>query len=79
MQVYIDAGNLAHFPKFILLVQNLMWYLYVHGSIHRNMQNELIFYIVYTVEPRYLELAYFELPLISKWKSGPCFDTKLWQ
>ena len=26
-----------------------------------------------TVEPRHLELAYFELPLISKWKSGPCF------
>ena len=24
-----------------------------------------------TVEPRYLEIAYFELPLISKWKSGP--------
>ena len=33
----------------------------------------------YTVEPRYLELAYFELPLISKWKSGPCFNMKLWQ
>ena len=33
----------------------------------------------YTVEPRYLELAYFELPLISKWKSGPCNSTKLWQ
>ena len=32
-----------------------------------------------TVEPRYLELAYFELPLISKWKSGPCFNMKLWQ
>ena len=32
-----------------------------------------------TVEPRYLELAYFELPLISKWKSGPCFNIKLWQ
>ena len=32
-----------------------------------------------TVEPRYLELAYFELPLISKWKSGPCFSMKLWQ
>ena len=31
------------------------------------------------VEPRYLELAYFELPLISKWKSGPCFNMKLWQ
>ena len=36
-------------------------------------------YIYYTVEPRYLELAYFELPLISKWKSGPCFNMKLWQ
>ena len=33
----------------------------------------------YTVEPHYLELAYFELPLISKWKSGPCFNMKLWQ
>ena len=32
-----------------------------------------------TVEPRYLELAYFELPLISKGKSGPCFNMKLWQ
>ena len=32
-----------------------------------------------TVEPRYLELAYFELPLISKWKSGPWFNMKLWQ
>ena len=28
----------------------------------------------YTVEPRYLELAYFELPFISKWKSDPCFN-----
>ena len=32
-----------------------------------------------TVDSRYLELAYFELPLISKWKSGPCFNKKLWQ
>ena len=37
-----------------------------------------------TVGPRYLELAYFELPLISKWKSGPCFETmttgsKMWK
>ena len=32
-----------------------------------------------TVEPRYLELAYFELLLISKRKSGPCFNMKLWQ
>ena len=30
-----------------------------------------------TGEPRYLELAYFELPLISKRKSGPCFNMKL--
>ena len=29
---------------------------------------------VFTVEPRYLELAYIELPLISKWKSGPYFN-----
>ena len=28
---------------------------------------------------RYLELAYFELPLISKWKSSPCFNMKLWR
>ena len=33
----------------------------------------------FTVEPCYLDLAYFELPLISKWKSGPCFNMKLWQ
>ena len=32
-----------------------------------------------TVEPCYLELDYFELPLISKWKSGPCFNMTLWQ
>ena len=32
-----------------------------------------------TVEPRYLEFAYFELPLISKWKSSPCFNMKLGQ
>ena len=35
--------------------------------------------LLHTVEPRYLELAYFELPLISKWKSRPCFNMKLWQ
>ena len=37
------------------------------------------FFLRITVEPRYLELTYFELPLISKWKSGPCFNMKLWQ
>ena len=33
----------------------------------------------YTVEPYYPEHAYFELLLIAKWKSGPCFTMKLWQ
>ena len=28
---------------------------------------------VNTVEPRYIELAYFELPLISKWKIWSLF------
>ena len=37
-------------------------------------RDETAFDFLYTVEPRYLELAYFELPLISKWKSGPCFN-----
>ena len=32
-----------------------------------------------TVEPRYLKLAYFESALITKWKSGPCFNMKLLQ
>ena len=32
-----------------------------------------------TVEHRYLELAYFELPHISKWKSDPYFKMTLWQ
>ena len=33
----------------------------------------------YTVDCRYLELAYLELPLVSKWKSGPCFTTEIYQ
>ena len=47
-----------------------------HFNLHSFPLNILT---TYTVEPRYLELAYFELPLISKWKSGPCFNMKLWQ
>ena len=39
----------------------------------------IIIIIIITVEPRYLEFAYFELPLISKWKSSPCFNMKLWK
>ena len=44
-----------------------------------NSTQSVPFREAYTVEPRYLELTYFELPLISKWKSGPCFNMKLWQ
>ena len=33
----------------------------------------------YTVDSRYLELAYLEKPLISMWKSGPCFNTEIYQ
>ena len=43
------------------------------------MLNESVSINLNTVEPRYLELAYFELPFISKWKSSPCFNMKLWQ
>ena len=32
-----------------------------------------------TIDSRYLELAYLEKPLISKWKSGPCFNTDSYQ
>ena len=36
-------------------------------------------YLSNAVELRYLELAYFELLLTLKWKSGPSFNMKLWQ
>ena len=45
----------------------------------KNWENYQWIIIINTVEPRYLELTYFELTLISKWKSGPCFNMKLWQ
>ena len=47
-----------------------------------SLRNNLYAYVTHflgTVEPRYLELAYFELPRISKWKSDPWFNMKLWQ
>ena len=52
--------------------------LIIHITHVRNMRNVRMKNDI-TVEPRYLELAYFELPLISKWKSGPWFNMKLWQ
>ena len=33
-----------------------------------------MFSFVITVDSRYLDLSYLESPLISKWKSGPCFN-----
>ena len=33
--------------------------------------------IARTVYSRYLDFAYLELPIISKWKSGPCFDMNI--
>ena len=45
--------------------------------MEREIRKSILNLSLYTVEPRYLELAYFELPLISKRKSGPCFDMKL--
>ena len=32
---------------------------------------------MYTVDSRYLKFAYLEKPLISKWKSGPCFNMEI--
>ena len=35
-------------------------------------------YVVYTtVDSHYLDLAYLESQLISKWKSGPCLNMKI--
>ena len=34
--------------------------------VYECLDNEKFFIPTYTVEPRYLQLAYFELPLISK-------------
>ena len=39
----------------------------------------MLLQIQFTQTTKTLELAYFELPLISKWNSGPCFNMKLWQ
>ena len=30
-----------------------------------------------TVDSRYLDLAYLEKPLISKWNFGPCFNMEI--
>ena len=50
---------------------------------YQNFSSESFYFLVVKFSiysrTRYLELAYFELPLISKWKSGPCFNMKLWR
>ena len=53
--------------------------IYDHYHIDTLERGKSLAPAINTVEPRYLELAYFELPLISKWKSGPCFNMKLSQ
>ena len=50
-----------------------------NSSLENIATMSISLYVSITVEPRYLELAYFELTIISKWKSGPCFNMKLWQ
>ena len=37
----------------------------------------LYIYNLYTVDPRYIDFDYLEKPLISKRKSGPCFNTEI--
>ena len=32
-----------------------------------------------TIDSHYLDLAYIEYPLNSKWKSGPCCNTEIYQ
>ena len=51
----------------------------LNPCILRMLEGIVSFDAAQIVKPRYLELAYFELPLVSKWKSGPCFNMKLWQ
>ena len=66
------------FGNFLLFHHENVYYVYSLESPHWGDFDEYAHHTI-TVEPRYLELAYFELPLISKWKSGPCFNMKLWQ
>ena len=40
-------------------------------------QKAYVIALSYTVDPRYLDFDYLELPLISKRKSGPCFNTEI--
>ena len=52
--------------------------LHIRTCISASVYSKIDFILVdITVEPCCLELAYFELPLISKRKSGPCFNMKL--
>ena len=43
--------------------------------MHVTSRNAYLFVI--TVGSRYLDLAYLELPFISKWKSGPFLNMKI--
>ena len=75
-------------PRLKCLFKEALWWWTIFPICEQQRQMQVLDNLGYltrvsvfknTVEPRYLELAYFELPLISKWKSGPCFNMKLWQ
>ena len=51
----------------------------IQSEENNKLNNNMIQRKINTVKPRYVELAYLELALISKWKSAPCFNMKLWQ
>ena len=65
----------AHTKRYVT-IRNVSWFI---RCFYFSMIKIKKFSSRYIVESRYLELAYFELPLMSKWKSGPCFNMKLWQ
>ena len=75
----------SHIPKIIVIIQIIIIIItikiiivYVIIVIKTKTWNLMWIIGVYsrTLLP---ELIYFKLPLISKWKNGPCFNMKLWQ
>ena len=70
--------NKKKYNFLITLLSGAMYYTHtLKQDGYENVCNVYPNLLASTVEPRYLELAYFELPLISKRKSGPCFNMKL--
>ena len=53
----------------------MLVYTYFISEIDKHVQS--IENVTNTVDPRYLDFSYLEKPLISRWKSGPCFNTEI--